>query len=204
MSYKPYYNHSHHKSYYDYNNHHYKGDSFWKQNSLYIMIGGLIFILFMLWVAKKLFDKYFKPNAFSEHYFNKATYASKRKGYGQGRESKGESFAREIAPKIFGKPFDKIRPDFLKNNVTGHNLELDLYSPELKLGIEISGKQHYVYTPFFHKNEEAFTNQKYRDEIKRMLCKQNGIKLIEVPYNVKNEDMETFIRIEGRKLGFEV
>jgi hypothetical protein len=37
-----------------------------------------------------------------------------------------------------------------------------------------------------------------------MLCKQNGIKLIEVPYNVKNEDMETFIRIEGRKLGFEV
>ncbi len=92
----------------------------------------------------------------------------------------------------------------LKNNVTGHNLELDLYNDELKLGIEYSGVQHYKFVPFFHKNYEHFLTQKYRDEIKRMLCEKNDIKLIEIPYTVKLKDMETFIRIEARKLGFEV
>jgi hypothetical protein len=188
-----------------YQPYYYKGDSFWRRYGIYVMIFGSILLILMVLLFKYFFGKYFKPNAFDSHYFKKHTYASKREGYKAGKESRGESYARELAPKIFGgKIFNKIRPDFLKNNVTGYNLELDLYNPDLKLAIEVSGKQHYVYTPFFHKNEEAFTNQKYRDEIKRMLCKQNGIKLIEVPYNVKLEDMETFLRMEARKIGFDV
>lgn len=182
----------------------YRSDSFWKQYGIYVMIFGSLLALLMLWIAKRIFGSYIKPNAFEQHYFKKHTFASKREGYRPGGESRGENYARELALKIFEKPFDKIRPDFLKNNVTGHNLELDLYNKDLKLAIEVSGRQHYVYTPFFHKNNEAFTNQKYRDEIKRMLCERNGIKLIEVPYTVKLEDMETFLRIEARKLGFEV
>ena len=119
-------------------------------------------------------------------------------------ESKGETHARKLAFNLFGKPFEKIRPDMLRNNVTGHNLELDLYNDELKLGIEYSGAQHYNYIPFFHKNYEMFQTQKYRDEIKRMLCVKNGINLIEIPYTVKLRDMETFLLVECRKLGFDV
>ena len=78
------------------------------------------------------------------------------------------------------------------------------YNDELKLGIEYSGAQHYNYIPFFHKNYEMFQTQKYRDEIKRMLCVNNGIKLIEIPYTVKLRDMETFLIVECRKLGFDV
>ena len=53
--------------------------------------------------------------------------------------------------------------------------------------------EHYKYTPFFHKNKEAFYNQKYRDELKRRMCKDNGIYLIEIPNTVKLEDIEHFL-----------
>ncbi len=118
-----------------------------------------------------------------------------------GNESKGETVSRKAAEKIFNKKFIKVRPDFLKNAVTGHNLEIDIYNDELKLGIEYSGRQHYAFVPFFHKNKDAFQNQQYRDEIKRMKCSSNGVKLIEIPYTVPVEDIESFIRVESKKLG---
>lgn len=111
------------------------------------------------------------------------------------RESKGELECKRVLEKIFNKPFNKYRPNFLNNPVTGgdFNLELDCYNDEIGLAVEYSGKQHYEYIPFFHKNKEAFYNQKYRDELKRRMCKDNNIILIEVPYTVKIEDIETFI-----------
>jgi hypothetical protein len=117
------------------------------------------------------------------------------------KESKGEIECKRVLEKIFNKPFNKIRPHFLNNPVTGgeFNLELDCYNDELKLGVEYSGKQHYEYIPFFHKNKEAFYNQKYRDELKRRICKDNNIILIEVPYTVKIEDIEKYLLKELKK-----
>ena len=60
-------------------------------------------------------------------------------------------------------------------------------------------KQHYEYVPYFHKNKEAFYNQKYRDELKKRMCKDNGIVLIEVPYTVKEQDIEDFLTKQIRK-----
>lgn len=109
-------------------------------------------------------------------------------------ESKPERRCREILQSLFGKPFNKYRPDVLRNPVTkDYNLEIDCYNPEMRLGLEYNGKQHYVYNPFFHKTRDAFENQKYRDEIKRRLCKEMGITLIEVPYTVKYKDLEKYI-----------
>ena len=110
-------------------------------------------------------------------------------------DSLGEIECRRVLSKIFQKPFDKIRPHFLNNVVTGgsHNLEIDCYNHELRLGVEYQGKQHYEFVPYFHKNKEAFYNQKYRDELKRHLCKDNNITLIEVPYNIKIVDIENYI-----------
>jgi len=123
------------------------------------------------------------------------------KNRGRGGDSKGETECRRVLEKVFGRPFNKIRPNFLNNPVTdsGHNLELDCYNQDLRLGVEYHGKQHYEYVPYFHKNKEAFYNQKYRDELKKRMCKDNGIVLIEVPYTVKENDIEDFLTKQIRK-----
>jgi len=111
------------------------------------------------------------------------------------KDSKGELECRRVLEKLFNKPFSKARPDFLRNPVTGgsFNLELDCYNPQLRLAVEYSGIQHYKYTPYFHKNREAFLNQRYRDDMKKRLCKEQGVILIEVPYTIKIQDIEGYL-----------
>jgi hypothetical protein len=109
-------------------------------------------------------------------------------------QSKGERECKRSIEEITRKPFIKYRPDFLKNKVTGKNLELDCYNDEIGLAIEYNGIQHYEYTPVFHKNKESFYNTKYRDEMKETLCRENGVKLIVVPYTVKLQDIKTYIQ----------
>lgn len=121
-------------------------------------------------------------------------------GGNKGGSSKGEEICRNILEKIFNKDFGKCRPDFLRNPVTENfNLELDCFNKELGIGLEYNGEQHYKYIPYFHKNKEAFLNQKYRDELKRRMCKDNNIILIEVPYSVKHNNLEMYIVGELRK-----
>ena len=122
----------------------------------------------------------------------------------QGKDSKGEILCRRILESKFGKSFKKARPNFLRNPVTGgdFNLELDCYNEELGLALEYNGAQHYKYIPYFHKNKEAFLNQKYRDEMKKSKCKENGISLIEVPYTVRLEELDGYIEKELYKIIF--
>lgn len=117
------------------------------------------------------------------------------------RDSKGEVECRRVMELIYGLPFNKARPDFLRNPVTGnnYNLELDCYNPKLKIAVEYNGVQHYKYTPFFHKNKEAFLNQKYRDDMKERICKENGVRLIQVPYSVPIEGIHSYLINELEK-----
>ena len=120
------------------------------------------------------------------------------------KESKGELECRKILENKFKKPFKSSRPDFLRNPVTGgrFNLELDCYNPELRLAVEYNGAQHYKYIPYFHKNYEQFVNQKYRDDLKRRLCNDNGIVLIEVPYTIKIHEIKSFLEKMCKTKGF--
>jgi hypothetical protein len=121
----------------------------------------------------------------------------------QKRESTGETICRAYLERRFGRSFNKIRPDFLKNPVMGgYNLELDCFNRDIRLAVEYNGAQHYKYTPYFHRNKEAFANQKYRDEMKRTKCKENGIFLIEVPYTVSHEKIPNYLETELLKFGF--
>lgn len=110
----------------------------------------------------------------------------------QGGESKGEIECRRVMESTFKRPFNKIRPDFLRN-VNGQNLELDIYNDELKIAVEYNGRQHYEYTPYFHRTRDSFNNQKQRDFIKRLLCEKHNIFLIEVPYTVKIHEIQPYI-----------
>lgn len=65
-------------------------------------------------------------------------------------------------------------------------MELDLYCEELKLAIEYNGAQHYKFCKFYHTTIENFQQQIARDILKNKLCSKNDVRLITVPYTVKN------------------
>lgn len=113
-----------------------------------------------------------------------------------GKQSKGEIACKAVAEKIYGCTFhSSIWPDWLRNPETGRAMELDLYCEELQIAIEYHGPQHYKYMPFFHrKGIEAFEAQKRRDNYKLDLCDKNGVYVITVPYTIKFEDIEKYIR----------
>ena len=69
------------------------------------------------------------------------------------------------------------------NRTTLDGLEIDCYIPELKLGFEYNGEQHYNHIKIFHKTIEEFEAQKQRDIEKLKRAKTKGIKIITIRYN---------------------
>lgn len=175
----------------------------WKTYGIYLTLFSLvlIFILLIWYVGKddsvtsvSFFDTEnpFEPSGIIKH-------KKKRKFV---TESKGEIECKRVVTSLFNKPFYKIRPDFLQNDETGHNLEIDIFNDELKLGIEYNGRQHYDYLPYFHKDYNTFLKQKYRDELKTKRCLQHGVQLIVVPYTIKHKEIETFLLRELKRLQY--
>ena len=107
---------------------------------------------------------------------------------------KHETRCRIILENLFKMPFVSVRPDFLKYDKTGKNLELDMYNADLKLALEYDGIHHRKFTEFFHKSEQDFIHQQDRDQFKEEKCKELGIILIRVPDTVKFEDLEIYIK----------
>lgn len=68
-----------------------------------------------------------------------------------------------------------IRPTWLEK------LELDVYVPEYKIAFEYQGQQHF-YPINAWGGEDSFKKLQMRDERKRILCAELGIKLIEIDY----------------------
>lgn len=88
--------------------------------------------------------------------------------------------------KFKNNEFKSVRPSFLRNPLTGKNLEYDFYNEDLRLAIEFNGEQHYTYIPFFHETVEKFNDMKDRDKLKIVLSKENNIQLIIVKYDCVN------------------
>jgi hypothetical protein len=70
---------------------------------------------------------------------------------------------------------------------------LDIYMPDLGIGIEYQGPQHYTAIDFFG-GEEALKKTRERDERKRRKCKDNNCALICVDGDYVFEDLENEIR----------
>lgn len=174
-------------------------NQWWSLYGIYVIIIFFILIVYFFYRLSKR-DQ-------DQHQYDNATHSFFNRDYTKGRpkgpyESKGELMCKEAALKIFRRPFKKIRPNILKNDLTGSNMEIDLYNDELKLGIEFNGRQHYEFVPHFHKNKQSFQDQILRDALKERKCKENGIRLIIVPHTIKLSRIEQFIRNEAKKLGF--
>lgn len=64
---------------------------------------------------------------------------------------------------------------------------LDIWIPAHDVAIEYQGLQHFQSVEFFG-GEEAFCRVQERDSRKRLLCEQNGVRLIEIAYDQEIDD----------------
>lgn len=116
--------------------------------------------------------------------------------------SVSEGICRTLMQSMTGKFFLSVRPTFLTNPSSGRCLELDGYNEELKLAFEYNGVQHYVWPNKFHKNKGQFLAQVSRDKFKQKRCKELGINLLVIPYTVKRDDLEAWIRRRLSHMGY--
>ena len=114
-------------------------------------------------------------------------------------KSRSEKLCREILEEYTGLSFTSIRPNWLKNSVSGNNLELDGFCEDLRLAFEYQGKQHYEYIHHFHRKEGDFERQQDRDKLKLDLCKKHDIDVLIIPHTLsyQNEnELRIFIKEE--------
>jgi hypothetical protein len=78
--------------------------------------------------------------------------------------------------------FENTRPAWLVT-ASGERLELDFCVRDLGVAVEVQGKQHYEFTPFFHDSAQDFLDQQRRDREKLSICKHMGISLIHVSHH---------------------
>ena len=78
--------------------------------------------------------------------------------------------------------FNLIESFYLRFENTGRKMEIDIWVPELSLGFEYQGEQHYAVGWRGILDISDFKNQQYRDSQKRTSCIEMGIQLIEIPY----------------------
>lgn len=111
-----------------------------------------------------------------------------------------EENCRNCFEEIFNEKFPKKSNVTWLVNSSGNLMELDGYCKKLKIAFEYHGIQHYKYVKHFH-NESSFEKRMKDDELKRKLCKQRGITLIEIPYTVKKRELRDYIIQECIKYG---
>jgi hypothetical protein len=73
-------------------------------------------------------------------------------------------------------------------------LYLDFYIPNIRKAFEVHGRQHYEFTPFFHKSKAEFLKAKARDEDKIDWCILNNIELTVLKYSDNNDEWRTSIK----------
>ncbi len=178
----------------------------WKKYAnvhLILLFIGVIFVIVLYKYGKKIkkddlktvFDKVEESTTTVEK-FDPSVLTQKRRK----KINLNEERCRQIFETFFNKPFPSVRPDFLKNPITGKNLELDGFNATIRtpigkgLAFEYDGAQHAQYSPHFHKDgAEEFRYQQQKDFLKSNTCRKLGITLIRIPASVSKEMLSVYI-----------
>ena len=73
-------------------------------------------------------------------------------------------------------------------------LYLDFFIPNIRKAVEVHGRQHYEYTPFFHKSKADFILARGRDEDKIEWCELNNIEIITLKYSGSDDEWRKSIK----------
>ena len=89
----------------------------------------------------------------------------------------------------------QYKPFFLRSSFGGQ-MSYDIYIQDLKVAIEYQGKQHFEPVDFFG-GKEVFEKGRIRDEEKRILSKEHGIKLVYINFDEVITPELIKCRVEG-------
>jgi len=134
----------------------------------------------------------FQCNKNSSHKWNATPYnVTYRTGCPHCKKSYGENFIKNLLDELDIKydPHALIR--YNKNK----KFYVDFLIKDLNLIIEYNGIQHYKAIKFFG-GKERFKTQSKRDNNLRNYCNINNIRLLELPYNLKNDEIVNIIKSE--------
>lgn len=97
--------------------------------------------------------------------------------------------AREIIQNVFSgyNILEEVKLPGTVNPSKKAALFLDFFIPNLKIGVEVHGQQHFKYIPFFHKSKAGFMKARARDRDKSEWCDINDITLVVLRFDSSPE-----------------
>ena len=76
---------------------------------------------------------------------------------------------------------------FEEVTMPGCGLYLDIFMQSISLAVEVHGRQHYEFVPFFHKTKADFLLARKRDRDKSEWCSLNNITLVSLPHDEEDK-----------------
>lgn len=106
-----------------------------------------------------------------------------------------ERICRAIFAHLFSAQFPSVRPAWLLGE-SDRPLELDGYCEQYRIAFEYQGAQHSIPVKHYNQDGKTLPDLQARDAWKRRVCRDKGIVLIEIPYTVAHDLLETYIRAQ--------
>lgn len=109
-----------------------------------------------------------------------------------GKRNPNEEDVIKLTETLFNKAFIKTRPPWLVNDETNGRMELDGYCKELKIAIEYQSGQGHI----------SDENVRYRDKLKKRLCIEHNVHLLEIwpEKHIWTILLRLFIEMRGKKI----
>jgi hypothetical protein len=111
--------------------------------------------------------------------------------------SLAELTCKRYAEAITGVSFEKAHPPWLKSE-RGGQMELDMYSKDLNVAIEMNGPHHYIFVANLHRTKEEVEEWKRSDALKVKQCAEHGKDLIVIPYHEIYDKHRNTVKLRER------
>lgn len=110
-------------------------------------------------------------------------------------KSKGHLQCRELLKEVLPleRVYEEIKLPGSKRGGRDKDLYFDFFIPNLRIAVEVDGKQHEAFNTFFFDTKKDFVLSTIRDVRKEEWCELNNIKLIRLSHNESIEEWKTKI-----------